>query len=202
MIKVIPADLKAIIIIIILMLLAVNAYAGTGNINFQLGRKWLNKSDWEPLENQAELAVKFDYREEEWPVSIAVDYLFSTIKDTDYLFDSAGKPVKTELVGSTTEIAVGVRKIWEIKDSSIRPFLGAGLALISAEVKMMPAGYFSFSDDDSAVGAWLNGGIYWTINKHLNLGLGLRYSQAEVTLYDYTGEAGGFHNGFFLGYHW
>ena len=59
---------------------------------------------------------------------------------------------------------------------------------------------FPVSDDNNGIGIWLNGGVYWTLSQHFNLGLDLRYSQADVTLFDV--DAGGTHAGVILGYHW
>ncbi|MEW6378941.1 MAG: hypothetical protein AB1611_04970 [bacterium] len=54
---------------------------------------------------------------------------------------------------------------------------------------------------DSALGFWIGGGIYWTISKIFNLGLQIRYSKAEVTIFEEDVEAGGLHYGFLSGVH-
>jgi len=99
---------------------------------------------------------------------------------------------------------VGVRKIWKVAGSSIRPYIGGGLAYINAEIRRQDIIFFAptVSDKDSGTGIWLNGGVYWTLNQSFNLGLDLRYSQADVTLFGVDGEAGGTHVGIMLGYHW
>ena len=48
----------------------------------------------------------------------------------------------------------------------------------------------------------VNGGIYWTLGQNFNLGLDLRYSQADVTFFGTDVEAGGAHVDVILGYHW
>ena len=44
--------------------------------------------------------------------------------------------------------------------------------------------------------------IIYTLGQHFTLGLQVRYSKAEVTLFGVEGEAGGTTAGFMLGYHW
>ena len=59
----------------------------------------------------------------------------------------------------------------------------------------------SISEDDSAVGFWLNGGLLWIVEEHINIGVDLGYSRAEVTLFNVGVEGGGFRVGGLVGYH-
>jgi len=61
---------------------------------------------------------------------------------------------------------------------------------------------FLFTFDDSSIGIWLNGGIYWTLGEAFNLGFELAYSHAKVTVFGEDANAGGGHAGILLGYHW
>ena len=163
----------------------------TGNINFFLGAKVLDEDDWEPVDEQAEIGFLLDFKGKSWPVSIAVDLLGSYAEDDVYGVD---------IEGSTAELCFGVRKIWDSFEH-VRPFIGGGIAFIWAEVEGERWG-FSVSDDDTATGYWIGGGVYWTLAEHFNIGFDVRWSKAEVTLFDVDGEAGGSHVGFLLGYHW
>ncbi len=162
----------------------------TGNINAFLGAKALDKDDWEPVEDQAELGVKIDFRQQTWPVNIATDFLYSFGED-----DSLGINVE----GETFELNLGVRKIWD-QAPPVHPFIGGGISMIWARFKGSGFGG-SASDDDTGIGFWLDGGVYWTLTENFNLGLELGYSKAEVTLFDIDGEAGGVHFGALAGYH-
>lgn len=186
--------MKKCLVVILLMLFFTNAHANgwTGNLNFFLGQKTLDKDDWEPLEEQAEFGILVDFKPQHWPLSIAIDLLGSS--DEEPIFG-------VDVQGRTSELDIGVRKIWEIPGATIKPFIGGGLAFISAELEGR-YGYASISDDDSGTGYWVNAGVYWTIGPAFNLGLEWRYSQAEVTLYGIEAEAGGSHGGLILGYHW
>ena len=177
----------------VLMLFSINIYAGswTGNVNFLLGQKSLETDDWGDLDKQAAFGVFVDFGQSDWPVSIAIDVLGTYDETTD---------TGINIEGSTSEIDAGIRKIWKVSNTSMRPYIGGGLALVGAELKA--TGPFPVSDDDTGVGLWLNGGVYWTLGQSFNIGLDLRYSDAEVTLFGVDGEAGGTTAGLLLGYHW
>lgn len=185
--------MKKSIIVTILMLFVINAHANesSGNVNFLLGTKSLDSDDWGPFDEQAEFGVLVDFKQKNWPISMAIDILGSLDKET---------LLGVETEGSTSEFDIGIRKIWEVSGSSIRPFIGGGLAFINAELKKNT--FVTVSDDDNGTGIWLNGGVYWTLGQHFNLGIQARYSKAEVTLFGIDGEAGGTHAGVMLGYHW
>jgi hypothetical protein len=172
----------------------------TGNINAFLGMKYLDEDDWEPIEGQGELGVAVDFKKQGWPVSIAIGYLFSYADDTMLIFDPFLGNVQFDFEGETSELSFGIKKIWD-HFPSVRPFLGGGIALISAEIKGRALGV-TVSDDDNTIGIWIGGGVYWTLAEHFNIGFDLRWSKAEVTLFGVDGEAGGTHAGLLLGYHW
>ncbi|MEJ2391093.1 MAG: hypothetical protein P8019_06775 [Gammaproteobacteria bacterium] len=185
--------MKKYFLAMILVLFAFNAYASdfTGNVNFFLGQKSLKSSDWSPLENQTAFAVLVDFKQNNWPVSIAIDTLGS-------YKESTVSGIKFE--GSTGEVDLGIRKIWDVSGTAMRPYVGGGIAFIKA--KLQGTYGFTVSDEDNGVGYWLNGGIYWALTPHFNLGMDLRYSQAKVTLYGIEVEAGGTSAGLIAGYHW
>lgn len=193
--------MKKIIIVIALALTYTSANAGewTGNVNFFLGQKTLDKDDWEPVDEQPEFGVLVDFKKQDWPVSIAIDILGSSGDET--LNDPDLGNLSFE--AKTSELNLGVRKIWNTANSSIRPYVGGGVAFINADAELKSTGFsISVSDDDMGTGFWLGGGVYWTLNQSFNLGLDLRYSQADVTLFDESLKAGGTHVGLMLGYHW
>jgi opacity protein-like surface antigen len=142
------------------------------------------------VENHGELGLKLDFRQQTWPVNIAIDFLYSFGED-----DLLG----INLEGETFEINFGVRKIWD-QDPLVRPFIGGGISLIGAKLEGSAFGG-SVSDDDTAVGFWIDGGVYWALTESFNLGLELGFSKAEVTLFNVDGEAGGIHLGALMGYH-
>ena len=159
----------------------------TGNVNFFLGAKVLDEDDWEPAEEQDEFGIEVDFKQRNWPVSIAIDFLYGSGDGTIY-------GVKCE--SETTELNIGIRNIWD-QSPHVRPFIGVGIAFISAEASVP-----WYSVDDSSVGIWFGGGVYWTLGESFNIGLEAKYSTAEVTFNGFDVEAGGRHFGMLIGFHW
>ncbi|MBA7714980.1 hypothetical protein ES703_124015 [subsurface metagenome] len=170
----------------------------TGNINAFLGVKALDEDDWEPIEDQDEYGIKVDFKQKDWPVSIAIEYLVSSDDDTGLWYDPVIGIVIATVEGETSELCFGVRKIWD-QSPKVRPFIGGGIAHISAEAKATTLG---FSASDDAIGIWIGGGVYWTLGEHFNIGFDVRWSKAEVSSYNIDAEAGGSHAGLLLGFHW
>jgi opacity protein-like surface antigen len=99
----------------------------------------------------------------------------------------------------------------------MRPFVGGGVAFIQLDVLQTESGMLGpgapFSTvivdaDDSGVGLWINGGLLYRVGNHFNLGLDVRYSDADADLSvpqvgsDLGLDSGGIHYGVALGYHW
>jgi Outer membrane protein beta-barrel domain len=173
----------------------------TGNVNFFLGQKSLSSSDWEPVEKQGEFGAVMSFGEKSWPISIAVDVLLSAAEE-DAFDPFLGSYTIT---GTTYEVDFGVRKVWG--KAATRPYIGGGLAVIGAGAEL-DNGLASVDADDSAVGFWADAGIFWRLGSHFNLGLDLRYSDADVDLDFGAGlvaqdiGAGGFSYGLLLGFGW
>lgn len=154
----------------------------TGNANLLIGGKFLN-DDWMPTENHLEFGVQFDVKKEGWPVSIAVEYLRSSAEETIVPFD---------FEMTAWELNLGVRKVFD-QYGNMHPYVGGGLSIIGAELEIVGFG----TADDSGVGIWLGGGVYWTLSEHFNVGGELKYSFADV----FGSNAGGIHIGGLVGYH-
>jgi hypothetical protein len=165
----------------------------TYNLNARFGIKELDKSDWEPVDSQIEYGILLDFRQKTWPVNIAVDILHST---DDGIYDT-----NINVEGKTLEMDLGIRKIWGLKP--FKPFIGGGLAFIAAKYEACDKSGIPIDDDDTAIGIWINGGLYWTI-KRFNIGIDLRWSRADVTFSEFNvkADAGGIHYGLITGIHW
>lgn len=177
-------------------------YGWTGNVNVGVGMKFLDKAEWEGLEvaKQTEFRFAFDIRQKRWPINIAVDYTHSFSKESFYIATDSvtGEPVTTDYKGVTDEINVGVRKIFDRKMYSMRPFIGAGFGY-------MGSGFYrngALTYQNFNTGVWAEGGVYWELEKHFNLGVEALWSSADVPLSDLTVNAGGNHILMLLGYHW
>ena len=164
----------------------------TGNVSGYVGYKSVDDKDWPELDSQASVGVISDFGKQSWPVSIAADLLFAgTVHESGVNEDTGG----------TMEIHLGARKIFMLENSSFRPYVGGGVALVSAMLENENAGVV-VDDDDTAVGAWVGAGTYYAVTPSFNLGVDVRYSKAEVTIFDKEREAGGLNAGITAGYHW
>lgn len=164
--------------------------AATGNANFILGLKAMDEDDWGSLDSQGEFGAEVSFGRDHWPVLIAIDLLGSRAEDTDRGID---------FEASTSELDLGVRKIWEFR--RMRPYVGGGIALINAELRATDSGITIIEDDDD-VGAWVGGGLFWRLRTRVNIGIAVRYSRAQVRLFGADAEAGGIHAGMLLGWGW
>lgn len=164
----------------------------TGNVSGYLGHKSVDDKDWPDLDSQGSVGVISDFGKRSWPVSIAADLLFAgTVHESGVNEDTGG----------TMEIHLGARKIFTLENSSFRPYVGGGVALVSAMLENENAGV-KVDDDDSTVGAWVGAGTYYAVTPSFNIGVDVRYSKAEVTLFDKERETGGLNAGITAGYHW
>lgn len=165
----------------------------TGNVSGFLGQKALYDKDWSDLDQQGSLGVIFDFKKESWPISMAVDVMVSgDIEKNGSLKDLAG----------TVETHLGVRKVFELSDSAFKPYIGGGIALVTASLEHQSNGDRLSKSDDSATGYWVGAGTYYAVNDHFNIGADIRFSDVEVTLFDEERKAGGAYTGISAGYHW
>ena len=167
----------------------------TGNANFLLGAKALEKTEWEPAEEQAEFGAEADFRKRDWPVSLAIDLLGAAGEGRVYT--SLGE---AKFESETSEFSLGIRKVWD-GAPHVRPYIGAGITLAKATARLSLAG-ITLEDSDNGTGYWLGGGVYWTLSESFNIGLELRSSSAKANLFGQEVKAGGGHFGLLLGYHW
>ncbi len=195
-----------VLMVALIMVTGVNANTNSsGNLNLLVGQKNLDDDDW-VSDEQTEFGFSADINSSDRSVSFVFGVLRS-FDDEEY--DGYDSYEETEV--STTELFVGARKIFN-PGSSVRFYLGGGLAYIMAEISA--EGYFHYDsyydgyerfdfdidEDDANIGFWADTGMYFDILPKFTLGLNLRYSKAEVSLFDYDYEAGGLHYGLTASY--
>ena len=125
-----------------------------------------------------------DIKEDSWPISLALDLM-----DTGGKHDHDGM----EDLGHTTEVHLGVRKIFITQHPKIQLYIGGGVAFIYAEQEYEIAAGNKMKQDDRCVSGWLGVGTYYAIHPRFVLRLDVRYSHGEVTLFDQERDAGGIH---------
>lgn len=190
---------------VILSVVSSIALADT-NISVFFGQKELNNGDWGvgsylgaglPLDRQDEFGILTNFGVPNSSLNVAVDLLGSSSESN---FDSAYGPGRNTT--STSELDVGVRQLFDIVGTALHPYIGGGLAFVSANYEDRFYYYYaSDTDNDSGLGYWVNGGIYWSLEPFL-IGFDARYSQADVILLGQSVDAGGFHGGLTLGFGW
>lgn len=182
------------LLIIATLALSAVAVAGdwTGNINAFLGYKYMDEDDWmDEFQEQTEGGILFDIQKKDWSVCAVLESMYS-------MGDDEINGVDIEV--ATTEVLLGVGKTWA-PNATIRPYVRGGIVFASVEQEMS-YGLESESVDGSGTGFGLSGGVYWSISQHFNLGLGVRYTKAELDVEGYDVECGGTHSGLVIGYHW
>ncbi len=171
---------------------AINASEVTGNVSAYIGEKALDDKDWPNLDDQEAFGVLFDIKQRSWPVSIAINIIGSAEENKN------GTLTETAFTG---EQQLGIKKYLGQTNSTIRPYIGGGITLVTAALEKKD-GSVTTEQDDTATGLWLGGGVQLKVTPHFILGLDARYSEAEVTLFGEDREAGGLHTGITAGYHW
>jgi len=176
----------------------------TGNVNLAFGSK-LMADDWEPVDDHTSFGFLVDFRRPEWPLHVAVDLLFSWDDEDETVFVPGPGVVTLDVKGSTTELDLGVRKLWEgfAHVNGLTPYVGGGLAVVWAKQEAEGPGV-DVDEEGIGVGLWAGGGAYFTLAEHFNLGVDLRYSHTtNVDLIgDENANAGGLRASLLAGYHW
>lgn len=182
----------------------------SGNVNAVLGLKMLDDSDWGDFDDQTEMGVMADFGMDSWPISMSANLTYSSDSTSDYHDNEVGDTYYYTYYAeeaSTVELNLGVKKIWS-PAPHFSLYVAGGLAAIYGEMEITRANNFDGSyrdrdtEDDIGLGGWGAAGCYFTFSRHVNLGVDLRYSTAEIDMYDDDIDAGGFHIGLLAGYAW
>ncbi len=171
-----------------------------GNINLLIGQKFVNDDaafgfEYYEVEDQPQLGMMFDIKPAGFPIAFAFDLLGSEEESQEFLDPDFGYYRAT---GRTREIDLGIR--FYTPPHIIRGYFGGGLALVEGELSLDFYGD-EISEEDDEVGFWVNGGFMCTLARHLNLGIDLRYSEAEVELLGEDVDVGGVSLSGFVGFH-
>ena len=180
-------------IIMFLLIILLNTQANAednwhNKVSVLLGQKHLDKDYFEDNSHSA-FGLSFDIQKKNWPVSVAIDLIGAGKEQTV-------NHQKIEKV--TGGLHLGIRKYWLLNDN-IEPYLGGGMNLAVVERKKIINDVIEKQDDDD-IGYWLATGINWRIDNHFIIGAEIRYSDAEVTLFDSTINTGGIYSMLSFGY--
>ena len=174
----------------------------TGNINVGGGLKYLNVEQWKALSgisDQTEMRIATDIRQRKWPINIALDFSYAFSPEVFDDWWGIGMGIQKQNI-TIYEMNVGVRKIFDFRLYSVRPFFGGGFGRINIQWDLLSR-EADDSFQDGKLGIWMNGGCYWELDRHFNLGLEYLYSTAKLDLFGETLDLGGHHLAMIVGFH-
>jgi outer membrane protein with beta-barrel domain len=148
--------------LLLLAFLSAPAFAG-GNANFIVGGRTLEKGEWDPLQDQTFFGVNVDFGKERWPVQLEAGTSGSR-KDKTFFGQ--------DLTLTVSELSFGVLRRWST-GKNIRLYMGGGLTNITAKIEVSGR-----SADDSSLGLYGHGGIYWRLGRRFNIGVDARLVRA------------------------
>jgi len=164
-----------------------------GNANFVLGARGLDEDFWSPDEDQGVLGVTVDFGRRGWPIHLAAGTAASGAEE----HVSGGGKFSVGI----GELSFGVLKVWEPQGWTLRPYVGGGLAIVSASAELKDGS--RVEDDDTSAGVYAQGGVFWRIGPKFNIGLDLRVmGGTDITLFGASGDADYGQAGLVLGWGW
>lgn len=165
----------------------------TGHASLMIGQTYLDDGKWGALDRPEAYGLEIDFRNRRWPVNIAIDLVGSS-KEEDSLVPGTGRVIRQS--ADISELDLGIRKIWD-EFAFFHPFVGGGIALVSAERQSLGIEY----DGDSA-GFWVDAGVHLAVTTHFNVGADFRYSWSEVDLGPERLSTGGLTAAALVGFRW
>lgn len=142
--------------------------AGVRALSIHAGTRSFDEDDWAPVEDQ--LAFALDYAAQSAGAAVGFEVGASYSADEDDIFVPGFGEFDAE--ATFVELYAGVHKSFET-GQGVRPSLGAGLTLVSAEVEVAQGGS-SASEDDETLGFYLHGGVGFPIGERIEIGADLR----------------------------
>ncbi len=177
----------------------------TGNINIGAGLKFLDatsKDNWDNtagFTDETELRLATDLRQGKWPINIAFDFTYAYAPEVYQDLSGDGHGLAQQFI-NTYEMNAGVRKIFDFRLYTVRPFFGGGLGYTITQWDLKSDNYDE-STQKGHPGIWLNGGVYWELDKHFNIGIDWMYSWSKIHIYK-TLNHGGHHLNMLVGFHY
>ena len=161
------------------------APALVADFNFLLGQKYLDPDDWGTLDEQLLTGLESTWRGPTWPVGIAFDGMFSNAEKRTSQFTTE----ETVTRASTLELGLGLRAI--VPFGRIRPYVAGGAALAQGDVQILRRQEADEAAGAGGIGYWASAGVFGRLGQTANVGLAVRWSQANVKSGTFDANAGG-----------
>jgi hypothetical protein len=163
--------MKSVIVLLALALSACAASPSTvaqdmytsqkdNRISLYLGQRDLDKSDYDPVDRQGTVGIEYVRETADSVVGFEIGAMASEDKDNIGAFD---------VKGTTREAYLGIHK--SIGTDVVRPYVGAGVAVIESKVDVSGGG----SDSDSSPAGYVHGGLTFDFTSSFFVGLDLRF---------------------------
>ena len=177
-----------------LLLVPTVAAAADMAVNLNLVGAWRtmqNQKDWPGVEKGEAYGLEATWGGQDEPIHFATDFYMTRSSEP---FAEGGVHLKTY------ELAIGLRKIWEVK--WLHPYVGAGFSWLH-DISVIPGPSRDSRDRDSALGVWIGGGMFARFSEHWNLGVMARITPGrDVRVHGEKRNAGTAMYGFVVGYGW
>ncbi|HUS25229.1 MAG TPA: hypothetical protein VM369_09785 [Candidatus Binatia bacterium] len=188
---------RRLMLLLPLLLTALPAAAGSANFegNADLLVGWRGMRDdtaWGEYRDQSAIALQADFGERHFPLNAEVGVHFGV--------DSA-RVAGRDVTSTTDELSLGA--VWSPwKSRLLRPYLGAGGALVHARVETVVAG--DIVSDADETGAWyVHTGLIVSIGRHINVGGDVRMLRGgDLMLFGGTADADYLQVTALAGYSW
>ena len=144
----------------------------TGNIFGVFGVRNLRGSDFDPVEDQTNTGIMFDFGKDEWPMHICLEYFNSSDEESQGTTDY-------EL--SVSEMNIGLRYIIDVPNRPITIQAGGGISFIDIELETSTPS-LTVSDDESTHGYWYAAGAYYRWQDRFLIGFDIHYTDARSSV--------------------
>jgi outer membrane protein with beta-barrel domain len=137
-----------------------------GNVNLVLGGRTLSDdafwNDQLPanFSSQAVFGVDVNFGPSSWPIRLEAGAHASVKQETFF---------GSDVTASVGEGYFGVNKTWNQKGGKLYPFIGGGVANVTATIDARGS-----SRDDDSSGYYLHGGVFFRLGRRFNLGVDVR----------------------------
>ncbi len=177
-----------------------NPKSWTFDVNLLAGLKWMDPIAWKPIHHQFAFQGSFDFRRMAWPVNLNVSFAQTVSKEVLQYNSTGGLEANR---GYTQELFFGLRKFWDIRLLSLRPYFDLGLGMIA--VTFESDAFTTFEDHafkQTGYGVSLGGGLYYELEKHFNIGGNFWYGWVPIDYFAGTANGGGTGFGLMAGFHY
>jgi hypothetical protein len=158
-------------------------------------RKMGDSTLWDEVDDQYSLGGMVDFGAKGSALHAVVG-LHTGVGAQDF-----SNPLINDLLATESELSFGLAGVWHLKNGTC-PYVSGGLSFVNAELKVdLPGG--EVSDNDESLGFFVEGGVYWRLGKHFNLGMyGRVLGGTSLTLFGTDGDADYWEFGPMIGWSW